>query len=246
MTTTPGIRESFRTDRQSILRLPTILLMPGLAMLAGCGGGDGSGGGGAASSSSSSSVTPTPAPAPTPSPTPSSTPTPTPPSSAPIGSYDPAKLPDGRQRAFPTAEGYGAASVGGRGGVVIPVTTLADSGAGSLRDCMMATGARTCVFRVSGTIELLSQIKPTSGNLTIAGQTAPGGGIAIRNAPSNLTGSPIVLNVPDTIIRHIRIRPGPTSGAKQDTTDAITVDAKAKNTILDHVTLSWATDEPFN
>lgn len=129
---------------------------------------------------------------------------------------------------------------------MIQVTTLADSGAGSLRDCMMATGARTCVFRVSGTIVLMSQIKPTSGNLTIAGQTAPGGGIAIRNDPSNLTGSPIFLSKPDNIIRHIRIRPGPTSGAKQDTTDSITVDTGATNTIIDHVSLSWATDEPFN
>lgn len=115
-----------------------------------------------------------------------------------------------------------------------------------MRDCMMATGARTCVFRVSGTIELMSQIKPTSGNLTIAGQTAPGGGIAIRNHPSNLTGSPIFLSKPDNIIRHIRIRPGATSGTKQDTTDSITVDTGANNTILDHVSLSWATDEPFN
>lgn len=111
---------------------------------------------------------------------------------------------------------------------------------------MMATGARTCIFRVSGTIVLLSQIKPTSGNLTVAGQTAPGGGIAIRNDPSNLTGSPIFLSRPDNIIRHIRIRPGATSGAKQDTTDSITIDSGANNTILDHVSLSWATDEPFN
>lgn len=129
---------------------------------------------------------------------------------------------------------------------MIQVTTLADSGAGSLRECMMAAGARTCIFRVSGTITLQSQIKPTSGNLTIAGQTAPGGGIAIRNDPSNLTGSPLFLNQPNNIIRHIRIRPGPTSGAKQDTTDSITIDNGANNTILDHVSLSWATDEPFN
>ena len=126
------------------------------------------------------------------------------------------------------------------------VTTLADSGPGSLRACMMATGARTCVFRVSGTISLLSQIKPTAGNLTIAGQTAPGGGIAIRNDPSNLTGSPLFIKVPDVIIRHVRIRPGPTSGTKQDTTDGITLDGGSQNTILDHVSLSWATDEPFN
>lgn len=160
--------------------------------------------------------------------------------------YNPSKLPSGAQRAFPSAEGFGAASVGGRGGRVIPVTTLADSGAGSLRECMMATGPRTCVFRVAGTIELLRQIKPTSGNLTIAGQTAPGGGIAIKNHPSNLTGSPFYFNKPHNIVRHIRIRPGPTSGTKQDTTDSITIDAGAPHTIIDHVSLSWATDEPFN
>jgi len=160
--------------------------------------------------------------------------------------YNPSKLPAGPQRSFPTAEGFGAASLGGRGGRVIPVTTLADSGVGSLRECMMATGPRTCVFRIAGTIELLKQIKPTSGYLTIAGQTAPGGGIAIKNHPSNLTGSPLFFNQPHNIVRHLRVRPGPTSGAKQDTTDAITVDAGAVNTILDHVSLSWATDEPFN
>lgn len=160
--------------------------------------------------------------------------------------YNPSKLPGGQQRSFPTAEGFGAASLGGRGGRVIQVTTLADSGTGSLRACMMATGPRTCVFRVGGTIELLTQIKPTSGYLTIAGQTAPGDGIAIKNHPSNLTGSPLFFNKPHNIIRHIRVRPGPTSGAKQDTTDSITVDSGAVNTIIDHVSLSWATDEPFN
>lgn len=183
--------------------------------------------------------------APKPKPIPTANPTPTALVAAPVG-YNPSKLPSGQQRAFPTAEGFGAAAKGGRGGRAIAVTTLADSGTGSLRACMMATGARTCVFRVSGTIDLLSQIKPTAGNLTVAGQTAPGGGIAIRNAPSNLTGSPLFIRVPDVVIRHVRIRPGPTSGTKQGTTDAITLDGGSQNTILDHVSLSWATDEPFN
>ncbi|WP_336968791.1 hypothetical protein [Sphingobium aromaticiconvertens] len=217
------------------MRFRPIFAMSAMILASGCGGGD-----------NGSSAVVVPAPTPTATPTPTPAPTPTPPASLAPSAYNPAKLPDGRQRAFPTAEGFGAGAVGGRGGQVIAVTTLADSGAGSLRACMMATGARTCIFRVSGTIELLSQIKPTAGNLTIAGQTAPGGGIAIRNAPSNLTGSPIFFNAPDNIVRHIRIRPGPTSGAKQDTTDAITVDAGATNTIIDHVSLSWATDEPFN
>ncbi|MBB3862552.1 pectate lyase [Novosphingobium hassiacum] len=216
------------------MRFPFPALLVSAVLLASCGGGE----------SEASSTT---LPASTPSPTPTPTPTPTASPTSPVpANYNPARLPDGRQRAFPTAEGFGAAATGGRGGRAIAVTTLADSGTGSLRACMMATGARTCVFRVAGTIELLSQIKPTAGNLTVAGQTAPGGGIAIRNAPSNLTGSPLFLKVPDVIIRHVRIRPGPTSGTKQDTTDAITIDSGAQNTILDHVSLSWATDEPFN
>lgn len=218
------------------MRFPHILAMSAILLATGCG----------SDSSSPTVVAPGPAPVPTPSPAPAPIPPPTSTPPPAPSAYNPAKLPDGRQRAFPTAEGYGAAAVGGRGGQPIAVTTLADSGAGSLRACMMASGARTCIFRVAGTIELLSQIKPTSGSLTIAGQTAPGGGIAIRNAPSNLTGSPIFLNAPDNIIRNIRIRPGPTSGALQGTTDAITVDTKAINTIIDHVSLSWATDEPFN
>jgi hypothetical protein len=150
------------------------------------------------------------------------------------------------QRAFPTAQGFGAASTGGRGGKAIAVTNLNDSGPGSLRACMEASGSRTCIFRVAGTIELLSQIKVKNGNLTVAGQTAPGGGIAVRNAPNNLTGSPIFLDAPNMIVRHLRVRPGPTSGAKQDTTDTITVGSRAVNTMLDHLSLSWATDELFN
>jgi pectate lyase len=126
------------------------------------------------------------------------------------------------------------------------VTNLNDSGTGSLRACMTATGARTCVFKVSGTISLLTQIRVTTPLLTVAGQTAPGGGIAVRNDPSNLTGSPIYLAASNIILRHIRVRPGPTSGTRQGTTDSITIDRVGANIILDHVSLSWATDEPLN
>ena len=78
-------------------------------------------------------------------------------------------------KAFPTAEGFGANAVGGRGGRVIEVTTLADSGAGSLRAAMEASGPRIVVFRVSGTIELKSAVRVSTPYLTVAGQTSPGG-----------------------------------------------------------------------
>src|SRR4051794_38085305 len=85
--------------------------------------------------------------------------------------------------AFPTAEGFGAKSIGGRGGRVIEVTNLNDSGPGSFRDCAENVGPRTCVFRVGGTIALTTPIAVQAANsyLTVAGQTAPGGGIQLIN-----------------------------------------------------------------
>ncbi len=78
-------------------------------------------------------------------------------------------------KAFPTAEGFGADAVGGRGGRVIEVTTLDDSGEGSLRAAMEASGPRVCVFRVSGTITLKNAIQVRTPSLTVAGQTSPSG-----------------------------------------------------------------------
>src|SRR3546814_16667219 len=87
--------------------------------------------------------------------------------------------------AFPGAVGYGAAAKGGRGGRILGVDTLADGGPGSLRACIDATGPRVCIFRVSGTIRFTTR-PPVIANpyLTIAGQTAPGGGIVIAHARS--------------------------------------------------------------
>src|SRR6185295_621349 len=119
------------------------------------------------------------------------------------------KLPDGRQRAFPTAEGFGAAAVGGRGGKIIYVTNADESGPGSLRACIEEAGPRNCVFRVAGTITLnTSSLVINNPFLTIAGETAPGGGIAIRNTGTQLRPS-VEVKTHDVIIRHIRIRPGP-------------------------------------
>lgn len=159
------------------------------------------------------------------------------------GDYLPAKLPDGRQRAFPTAEGFGAAAKGGRGGRVIYVDNTNDDGPGSLRACIQASGPRNCVFRVGGTIALEGEsLVVRNPFLTIAGETAPGGGIAIRNSPTQVQPS-IVILTHDVIIRHIRLRPGPHSveaccaGALGMYTPAAT------DIMLDHISASWGSDE---
>src|SRR5690606_35896665 len=94
--------------------------------------------------------------------------------------------------AFPGAEGFGRDALGGRGGEVCHVTTLADSGAGSLRDCVSQPN-RTVVFDVGGWITLSSNLGITQNNLTLAGQTAPGSGIGIRGRKVSVGGKDIVL-----------------------------------------------------
>ena len=137
--------------------------------------------------------------------------------------------------AFPGAEGAGRFSEGGRGGRVIAVTNLDDSGPGSLRAALEAERPRTVVFNVSGTIALKSDIVVTNGRLTIAGQTAPGDGITIRDRSLNIAAN-------DVVVRYIRARLGAASGTQQD---AITV-TKGRRIILDHVSASWSIDETLS
>ena len=127
---------------------------------------------------------------------------------------------------------------GGRGGSVYEVTTLADSGAGSLRDAVSQSNC-TVVFRVSGTIELASNLLVSGDNLTIAGQTAPDGGITLKNYGMRLDGADNV------IIRYIRVRPGDTGSDNQVDGIGFT-NYGAKNVIFDHVSASWGIDEVFS
>jgi pectate lyase len=153
------------------------------------------------------------------------------------------KLPDGSQRAFPTAEGFGATARGGRGGAILFVTNTNDEGPGTLRACIEAEGPRTCVFRVSGTITLEKQsLVVKHPYLTIAGETAPGDGIAIRNSPTQIRPS-IELITQDVIIRHLRLRPGPHT-VEACCSGALGFYGKAaRNIIIDHVSASWGSDE---
>jgi hypothetical protein len=137
--------------------------------------------------------------------------------------------------AFPGAEGFGATTKGGRGGAVIKVTNLNDSGTGSLRAAIDAVGPRTIVFDISGTIDLATPLTIRSPNITIAGQSAPGDGIALR-------GHGLVIAASDVIVRYIRVRPGDINRTE---TDAISITA-GQNIIVDHCSASWSTDETLS
>lgn len=137
-----------------------------------------------------------------------------------------------QQIAFPSAEGWGKYTVGGRGGKVYEVTNLNDKGPGSLREAVNAFGPRTVVFRVSGTIELNSKLDIRNPYITIAGQTAPGEGICIRNYP-------IMIGADEIILRYLRVRLGDESGNDSDAISG----RYHKNIILDHISASWSIDE---
>ena len=135
--------------------------------------------------------------------------------------------------AFPGAEGFGSHTPGGRGGKLIPVVNLNDSGPGSLRAACGAQGPRIVIFLVGGIIDLKSALTVNHPFLTLAGQTAPGDGVCLR-------GYQLKVRTHDVIIRNLRSRPGAVSGQEED---AIGVDSGSYDVILDHCSATWAVDE---
>lgn len=138
-------------------------------------------------------------------------------------------------KAFPEAEGFGANATGGRGGSIYHVTNLNDSGPGSFRDAVSA-GNRIVVFDVGGWIELSSAVS-VQDNITIAGQTAPGDGIGLKNHGLSFS------NSENVITRHLRVRQGPYAAAIDR--DAVGATG-ANNVIFDHMSVSWGRDENFS
>jgi hypothetical protein len=143
--------------------------------------------------------------------------------------------------AFPGAEGSGAYTPGGRGGKVLFVTTLADYDPGkekpipgSLRRALLTKGPRTVLFRVGGNIELKRDLWIGEPFITIAGQSATGGGICLKNAS-------LLIQTHDVILRHLRIRPGDVQHRELDA-----ISCSGQNVIIDHCSTSWAIDETLS
>jgi pectate lyase len=149
--------------------------------------------------------------------------------------------PTGAVPAFPGAEGGGALSRGGRGGSVYRVTNLNDAGPGSLRACVEASGPRTCVFTTGGRINLSSVMLVTNPYLTIAGQTAQGGGIEVVGT---YQGNYVLrIYTHDVVIRYLRLFNGATCTQDSQGCGVVAINDGAQNVILDHVTAAFTQDE---
>lgn len=159
---------------------------------------------------------------------------------------------------FPGAVGFGTTTVAGSGRGTVPakttvikVTNLNDSGTGSLRACLTASGPRTCVFEVGGYINLLTRVTIKNPNVSVFGQTAPYPGIQVRDGS-------IVVQADDVLIQHISSRPGdrnlPTdggNGVKAGDRDAFgiwgnTSSDPVERVVLDHVSATWGMDESIS
>ena len=148
----------------------------------------------------------------------------------------PTDLPQADILAFPGAQGGGAYSFGGRGGKVFVVTSLADSGPGTLRWACEQGGARIVVFNVAGIIHLKSPIIVRAPYISIEGQSAPGDGVCVA-------GESFWVNTHDVVIRYMRFRRGETNVGRRD--DALGGNPVG-NIIVDHTSTSWGLDENFS
>jgi pectate lyase len=143
---------------------------------------------------------------------------------------------------FPGAEGYGTRTRAGRGARVVAVTSLADNGPGTLRAALDDASPKTIVFRVGGIIELKSHLFVRHPFVTIAGQTAPGDGIVLKDFG-------VVIFTNDVLVQSLRIRPGDRGNVRPEHNDAVAVLGKngdatgARNVVLDHLSVSWGEDE---
>ncbi len=145
----------------------------------------------------------------------------------------PDDLPQAKIPAFPGAWGGGMYAFGGRGGRVLPVTTLDDSGPGSFRHACEQGGPRIIIFNVAGLIRLNSAVSIRAPYVTIAGNTAPGDGVCIA-------GHTVEINTHDVVVRHLRFRRGKTDPVDRD--DSLGGNPVG-NIMIDHVSASWSLDE---
>ena len=148
----------------------------------------------------------------------------------------PSDLPQASVPSFPGAEGAGRFSFGGRGGKIYVVTSLDDSGPGTLRQACEAAGPRIVVFNVAGIIHLKKRLSVIAPYLTIAGQTAPGDGVCVA-------GKSVLIDTHDVVIRYMRFRRGETNVFDRD--DALGGNPIG-NIIVDHCSASWGFDENFS